>query len=234
MRADLITARSNQWPLMQHCLFSPYLNFTKHTRRSFSNVTVAATQRILVIKEGKFHCSQVQKCLWFSKKDLKNSKQRGSLLPQEDIIKRKRRNRLSNMKRHVEQTQNCRGLSRETWITVATCLLITGAGNSNAVFDRSCDALELHTFKILEPWLGFFRSPPRLSGHLNHHLSPHFWSEQKYPIYESRHTQQQHRSLNKALTVWSCFIATTAKQRVTSTGDPGSYMSASLHFTSLW
>ncbi len=80
----------------------------------------------------------------------------------------------------------------------------------------------------------FFKSPSTSLGSYKSSSEATLLLWTKYPIYESRHTQQQHKPLNKALTVWSCFIATTAKQRVTSTGDPGSYTSVSLYFTSLW
>lgn len=185
---------SNQWPLMQQWLFSSYLNITKQTLRSFSNVT--ATKKILVIQERNFH-----NYLWFPKKDLKNSKQRGGLFPQEDVMKIHCSNWLSKTWNGMWNKHRSAGgwLSREL-LTVAICLLIRGAGNSNAVFERSCNALELHTFKVLEPARlnCFVRPPPCLSGHLNHHQKPICLIWQKYPVYESRHTEQQTQVTNQS------------------------------------
>lgn len=115
---------------MQQWLFSSYLNITKQTLRSFSNVT--ATETILVIQERNFH-----NCLWFPKKDLKNSKQRGSLLPQEDVMKINCSNRLSKTWKGMWNKHRSAGgwLSRELLLTVAICLLIRGAGNSNTVLN---------------------------------------------------------------------------------------------------
>lgn len=116
------------------------------------------------------------------------------------MLKGKRSNQLSNMKKHVEQTQALLGPVRgtSTWITVAICLLIRGTGNSNGVFDRFVNALELRTLKSLEPArLELFRQvpPPSPSS------EPILLIGTKYMFYESQHTQQQHRSLNKALAV---------------------------------
>lgn len=94
----------------------------------------------------------------FLKRNKYNGKtqKRGSLLSQEGFGKKRQRgNRLSDMKRDVEQTGICRGaVEGNFWklhVTVATCLLITGGGgNASSAFECSRISLELDT--IREVW----------------------------------------------------------------------------------
>lgn len=137
---------------MQQRLNFSYLKRTKRAEFSF--------WMYLQWEERAFRCSGLHSCLWFPK----NSKHRGGSLPHEDFIRR--RNRLSDMKRHVEQTHTCGGAVRAPCKPGQPSPLVSWSWREGTpalrLIDPETPLTSAQSVWRLAPWLDLFLLGPFL------------------------------------------------------------------------